>query len=525
MTIRRKLQILTWVTIIGLGIALYATISGLGAVRDAESTALRRESYSLQLVEIKASAVSTIMLDPTLKETEEVFSSAEKRINALAGKVINTIKRPSIRDALQQIISQWAQYDRASRELIQLAKHDAKSANDKLVPLYNSQFKPFQDALEKFVSDRQAEAEQSRAEALQLNKQVYWTIVLLMSTVAVVNIGLVVALSVSLQKSLTGILEKIALLHQGDLRARLPTPNKDELSLIAENVNDFAIEMQRIIQGVHSTSGEVSSSATQLATSARAVAADSASQSDSAASTAAAIEQMSVSVASIAETTGEVRKLSNASLEDAQKADESINELQHEIAEVQGAVESIASHVRDFVQSTAAIAGITSQIRDIADQTNLLALNAAIEAARAGEQGRGFAVVADEVRKLAERASSSAGEITQITAELHNKSAQVDLSVDGGQASLATSLAFVERLSEILGHTSQSVQKTTAGVDDVTASIHEQKGASADIARNVELIAQMAEHNRAASHESAQASVRLEQLATSLNQLVDHFKV
>jgi methyl-accepting chemotaxis protein len=69
------------------------------------------------------------------------------------------------------------------------------------------------------------------------------------------------------------------------------------------------------------------------------------------------------------------------------------------------------------------------------------------------------------------------------------------------------------------------VQKTTAGVDDVTASIQEQKGASADIARNVELIAQMAEHNRAASHESSEASVRLEQLAVSLNQLVDHFKV
>jgi methyl-accepting chemotaxis protein len=525
MTIRRKLQILTWVTILGLGIALYATISGLGAVHDAETTALRRESYSLQLVEIKASAVSTIMLDPTMKESDEVFTSAEQKIASLADKAISTIKRPAIRDELKQIISQWVLYDRASRELMQLARRDAKMANDKLVPLYNSQFKPFQQALEKFVDDRLLEAQQSRAEAQRIDGRVYWTIILLLIGVAVVNIGLVLALSVSLQRSLHGILEKIALLHQGDLRARLPATGKDELSQIAENVNDFTSEMQRIIQGVHSTSAEVSSSASQLAGSARLVAADSASQSDSAASTAAAIEQMSVSVASIAETTGEVRRLSNASLDDAQKGNQSISELQQEIGEVQTAVEGIATHVRDFVSSTNAIAGMTQQIREIADQTNLLALNAAIEAARAGEQGRGFAVVADEVRKLAERASGSAGEITLVTAELHKKSTQVDQSVDGGLHSLATSLEFVERLAEILGHTSQSVQKTTAGVDDVTASVHEQKEASADIARNVEQIAQMAEHNRAASHESSQASVRLEQLAVSLNQLVDHFKV
>jgi len=525
MTIRRKLQILTWVTIVGLGIALYAIISGLDAVHEAEKTALRRESYTLQLVEIKANAVSTIMLDPTLKETAEVFASAEQKIGDLSDKVISTIKRPAVRDEIKQIISLWTQYDHASRELIQLASHDPKAANDKVVPLYNSQFKPFQQGLEKFVGVRLGEAEQARAEAQRLSQKVYWTIVLLLLGVAVVNIGLVVALSVSLQKNLRGILDNIALLHQGDLRARLPAQNRDELGLIAENVNDFAAEMQRIIQGVHNTSAEVSSSASQLAESARMVAADSASQSDSAASTAAAIEEMSVSVASIAETTGEVRRLSNASLDDAQRGNQSIGELQREIAEVQDAVNSIATHVRDFVSSTNAIAGMTQQIREIADQTNLLALNAAIEAARAGEQGRGFAVVADEVRKLAERASGSAGEITLVTAELNGKSAEVDQSVDGGLRSLSTSLEFVDKLSEILAHTSQSVQKTTAGVDDVTASVHEQKEASADIARNVEQIAQMAEHNRTASQESSQASIRLEQLAVSLNQLVDHFKV
>ncbi|MBS1161414.1 MAG: methyl-accepting chemotaxis sensory transducer [Proteobacteria bacterium] len=525
MTIRRKLQILTWVTIIGLGIALFATIRGLNAMHEAETAAQRRESYSLLLVEIKASALSTIMLEPTAKETELIFAEAEKNIASLSEKILGVIKRPAIRDELKQVFAKWTQYDQDSRQLIKLAASDAKAASAKLAPLYNGQFKPFQAALEKFVGDRLVDAEDARADAQRIAGRVYWTIVLLLIAVAVTNISLVLLLSSSLQNSLRGILEKIADLRRGDLRARLPAAGNDELGQIAGSVNDFVGEMQTIIQGVHGTSGEVSRSASQLAGSARQVASSSAAQSDSAAATAAAIEQMSVSVASIAETSGEVRKLSNASRQDAQQGEQSIAELQREIGAVQAAVDGIASHVREFVSSTNAITGMTQQIREIADQTNLLALNAAIEAARAGEQGRGFAVVADEVRQLAERASGSAGEITRVTAELRDKSALVDQSVEGGLHSLAASLEFVKGLATVLAHTGNSVQKTSAGVDDVTASVHEQKEASAEIARNVELIAQMAENNRATSQESSEASVHLEQLAVSLNRLVDHFKV
>jgi methyl-accepting chemotaxis protein len=297
------------------------------------------------------------------------------------------------------------------------------------------------------------------------------------------------------------------------------------LSQIAESVNDFAREMQDIVRSVNVSASEVSSAASQLNGTARQVASSSASQSDSAASTAAAIEQMSVSVASIADTTGEVRLLSNASLEDARKGNQSIAELQHELGKVQVDVDAIATHVREFVSSTNSIAGMTLQIREIADQTNLLALNAAIEAARAGEQGRGFAVVADEVRKLAERSSRSAGEITNVTEDLYGKSALVDRSVDGGLNSLAASLEFVNNLAQVLARSSESVHKTSAGIDEVTSSVHEQKTASASIARNVEVIAQMAETNHVASQDSAEASARLEQLAVSLKGMIDRFKV
>ena len=525
MTIRRKLQVLSWVTIIGLGLILFATIGGLDSLNEAESTAQRREGYSLMLVDIKASAISTIMLDPTLKESRDVFSAAERNISAQREKVLGIIKRPAIRDELTGILAAWEQYDNNSQHLMQLAASDPKTAGSQLVPLYNSQFKPFQTALEKFVDARIGEANTSRQAAKKVAQRVYWSIVLLLIAVAALNISLVLLLSSSLQRGLSGILEKIGCLRQGQLTERLPAAGNDELSRIATDVNAFVGEMQAIIREVHANSAEVSEAASQLAAIARQVASGSASQADAAAATAAAIEQMSVSVAAISETSSEVRRLSGASLEDAMQGATSVSELQGEINKVQADVDAIASHVREFVSSTNAIAGMTQQIRDIADQTNLLALNAAIEAARAGEQGRGFAVVADEVRKLAELASGSAGEIKTVTTDLHNKSALVDRSVEGGLNSLAASLAFLDKLSEVLAHTGRSVQRTSAGVDDVTASVQEQKTASADVARNIELIARMAENNRQASQESSAASLHLEQLAATLNRRIDHFKV
>jgi methyl-accepting chemotaxis protein len=220
-----------------------------------------------------------------------------------------------------------------------------------------------------------------------------------------------------------------------------------------------------------------------------------------------------------------VQRLSQKSLEQTRQGNRDVSAMLNEIAGVQQAVTQIAGSVKEFVESTRAIAGMTQQVKDIADQTNLLALNAAIEAARAGEQGRGFAVVADEVRKLAEKSALSANEIDRVTNSLDKKSGDVEATVQRGLRSLLATQEQVERVSAVLTDAGTEVENSCRGVSDIVVSVKAQSRASEEISRNVEKIAQMSEENHTAVELNTQEILRLEQLAKTLQEAVSRFRV
>ncbi|TNC98374.1 MAG: methyl-accepting chemotaxis protein [Gallionellaceae bacterium] len=311
----------------------------------------------------------------------------------------------------------------------------------------------------------------------------------------------------------------------GDLTARVKVYGKDELGQAATAFNGLIDNFANIIRQVNNSTSAVSSSAANLSSASLQIAQGSQAQSEAAASTAAAVEEITVSINSVASNTEDVRKLSAQSLSQTQQGNQSVTAMVGEIQTVQDAVNQIAGSVKEFVESTRAIAGMTQQVKEIADQTNLLALNAAIEAARAGEQGRGFAVVADEVRKLAEKSAQSASEIDQVTNSLNKKSGDVEATVRQGLRSLQTTQDQVGRVSGVLTEAGNLVERSNHGVSDIASSINEQSLASAEIARNVEKIAQMSEENHAAVKSNSDEIVHLEQLAKELSSAVSRFKV
>lgn len=311
----------------------------------------------------------------------------------------------------------------------------------------------------------------------------------------------------------------------GDLTKRVPIRSTDEIGQTGMAFNELAKNFQTIVGQMHGYAEQVVTSAHALASDTADIANGSQRQSDAAANTASAVEEMSVSIASVADNATQVASLSTESMERANKGQTSLNEMMGEIAQVETAVRMMAESVSAFVKSTQTITSMTQQVRDIAEQTNLLALNAAIEAARAGEQGRGFAVVADEVRKLAEKSAQSASQIDVVTKTLGDQSEQVERNVQSGLQSLQSSQKHMEEVAAVLVQANQAVSSVNAGVDDITASVNEQKRSSQDISRNVENIAHMAEANYTSVQGAVQAVGMMEQVAEQLKKSVEHFKV
>ena len=200
-------------------------------------------------------------------------------------------------------------------------------------------------------------------------------------------------------------------------------------------------------------------------------------------------------------------------LGNTQEGNESVSRLMGGIDEVESSVGLIAQSVEAFMSSMQTITSMTSQVKDIADQTNLLALNAAIEAARAGEQGRGFAVVADEVRKLAEKSAQAAREIDQVTQNIGQHSGKLDETIRVGRTQLTENMESLEKVAEALGYSRGAVITERDLIAEIAATTHTQSQSSQAIAGHIEHMTRLASETRDRLAEATQASAALNQLA------------
>jgi methyl-accepting chemotaxis protein len=321
------------------------------------------------------------------------------------------------------------------------------------------------------------------------------------------------------------LINDMSRLAQGNFTTPIDNINQDGIGKIAASAELIRTNLGAMINKLNTITADVSNTASNLSATARQVVNASVQQSNSTASTSAAIEKMSASAAFVYENSGTLKKLSEESLQRSTEGNESVSALIGELGAVEAAMDGIAVSVAEFVQSSESITQITKYVKDIAEQTNLLALNAAIEAARAGEQGRGFAVVADEVRKLAEKSAQSASQIDQITVSLGAQSDIVGKAVVQGQKSLLSSQDILENVAMVLGDANQTVIQTKTGVDNIVRAVNEQNEASTKITHNMEQIAHMATENMTAIKKNSDAADGLQNLSATMLQIVKGFKV
>ena len=343
----------------------------------------------------------------------------------------------------------------------------------------------------------------------------------------VISVVLSVAVALRVGSSVVGSVESIRRtaveLSQGDLRQRVAVQGSDEIAQTAVKINGFITSVHELVHSVNSGIHDMSAAAGHLSEASSSVAEASTRQSDTASTVATAVQQMTATAATIAENATHLQTTSKLSLENTEQGGKSVSKLGAAIEEVGTAFDTVNVSVTEFVKSATSILSMTKQVKDLADQTNLLALNAAIEAARAGEQGRGFAVVADEVRKLAELSARAAEDIEEVTSSIRRQSATVDASLRNGTASLSTCRQQATELEAILDRARQSVLDASTEVTDITNSVSEQSKGSAEVARHVDAIAKMAQENSTVAERTLEATKGLETLAHSLESAVAGF--
>ncbi|TCP15191.1 methyl-accepting chemotaxis protein [Crenobacter luteus] len=311
----------------------------------------------------------------------------------------------------------------------------------------------------------------------------------------------------------------------GRLDVAIDVDRADEVGQLQASLKRMVDSLTRTVRTVREGVGESRTMVESLAGASEEVHEASRHQSEAASASAAAVEELTVSISTVADSADELRGRSSANLEMSRNGAKSVAQLEAEMQQMQSVIQDLASSVQDFVSSTQAITNMTREVRDIADQTNLLALNAAIEAARAGEQGRGFAVVADEVRKLAEKSATSASEIDNVNRQLGDKSAALDAVVRQGLSSLEASRGCVGQVAELFRASDESVARSNSDIDGIAASVVEQKAASTEIAKNMEQMAQMSEETSAAMQTISANSRRIADVSARLEESVRFFKL
>ncbi|RIX41546.1 MAG: methyl-accepting chemotaxis protein [Rhodocyclales bacterium GT-UBC] len=346
----------------------------------------------------------------------------------------------------------------------------------------------------------------------------------------VLGVGLGSLFSWWLIASVTGPLDQIRdtvsyVQNSGDFTRTLVISRDDEVGKTAHAFNALLVSLRETLGQLLQAIQQVSASSAAMSDNAQQSALASNATSESASAMAASVEEMSVSVSEVASGAQQALERARQAGEFSLHGGEVIQKAVEEIRLIAGSVGQVSTTITELGTRSERISGVVQVIKEVAEQTNLLALNAAIEAARAGEQGRGFAVVADEVRKLAERTTAATGEISQMVAEIQNSARSAVNEMSQTVAQVEAGVALAGQAGQSINDIRASTADVVHVVGDITNVIVEQGGASQSIATQVERVAQAAEENSATANESSESAAQMHALAERMNQLANRFKI
>jgi methyl-accepting chemotaxis protein len=341
---------------------------------------------------------------------------------------------------------------------------------------------------------------------------------------SVVVFALSYAIARSITRPLGETVEAVRAIAAGDLTRSIPAGRGDEIGQLLATMADMQDKLRALVGDIQGDSRQLARAAQELNAAAAHSADASEAQSEAAAGMAASVEEMSVSIDHVGANAREAQSMARRSGEESRTGGGIVHTAAGEMQAIAESVKNSAGTIRELEGHVGEISAIVGVIREIADQTNLLALNAAIEAARAGEQGRGFAVVADEVRRLAERTGESTGQIGTMIDKVQDGTRQVVAAMEAGVARVDEGTQTARRAGDSIQGIQESAARVVEVVQDIATALKEQSTASQEIAKGVERIAQMSEQNSAAVKQTAGSARQLQELAANLDRSASRFR-
>jgi methyl-accepting chemotaxis protein len=401
----------------------------------------------------------------------------------------------------------FAQWKSTSGKVLALSESDPAAASALSYGDSEAQFEAMRDAIDKLGELEDNEANAEGKAAMALGEERSWQQGLIIAIGLLICTVLVLGFPLLVTRPLHNLLHRIEQIAEGDgdLRVRLEVLSRDELGKLSDAFNRFLDKLQPLIREVGRVTGEVAESAQTLA--------------------GTAATEMSAAVHEVARNAQNAADAARSAEVQSREGAEVVGATIHAIRQLAHEVESASDTIQTLEQETANIGAVLAVIKGIAEQTNLLALNAAIEAARAGEQGRGFAVVADEVRALAARTQDSTKDIQQMIERLQGGVQNAVKAMHVGSEKARFSVERAAGVDGALSATGDSVARINDMAAQIATACEEQSSVTEEIARNISDIRDLSNEAAQTSEQSTQASARLSELSHGLAQLVGRFRV
>ncbi len=320
-------------------------------------------------------------------------------------------------------------------------------------------------------------------------------------------------------------LEVVERVAAGDLSRNLVVNRKDELGRLQGSIQRMTVSLRDLISGIRDGVTQIASAAEELSAVTEQTSAGVNSQKVETDQVATAMHEMTATVQEVARNAEEASEAAVAADQQAREGDRVVNEAIVQIERLASEVGNSTEAMNELKRESDKIGSVLDVIKSVAQQTNLLALNAAIEAARAGEAGRGFAVVADEVRSLAQRTQKSTEEIEQLIAGLQSGTQQVATIMDNSRDLTVSSVELTRRAGTSLENITKTVSAIQAMNQQIAAAAEEQSATAEEINRSIINVRDVSEQTSAASEETAASSVELARLGNHLQVLVSKFTV